>query len=1046
MHGARQTARLVYRIVGHPRIVEASPEIEALLGIPAEDFLDGVVSLLARIHPDDHDIADALFSAEADAAEHVVNLRLRHADGRIRCVRATYVKTRDGDAVLLQARFENAKSLPRTMGDPAAMANFRAMMENTDDYIYFKDRNHVFTGASQTLVSLCDPAEHWTDLLGQTDYDVFPEAYADIYYRLEKQVFAGIQVAREVQEILTKDGGKGWVDNRKYPIHDESGAIIGLFGIARDITEMRQAEQQLQLREQYQRALLDNFPYLVWLKDADSRFLAVNKALARVWHQDSPESMVGKTDFDFSPPELAERYRADDLDVLRSGKPKNVEEPHVQGDRLTWIETYKSPVTLHGEVIGTVGFARDITERKQAEETLRQAASVFEHAREGIMITDPNGVILDVNRAFSRITGFTREDILGKTPRILNSGRQDSAFYAAMWRDLKAVGYWSGEIWNRRKSGEVYAEILTIGTVNDARGRAQRYVALFTDITPLKEHQRQLEHIAHYDALTGLPNRVLLADRLHQAMAQVHRHGAMLAVAYLDLDSFKAVNDAHGHEVGDTLLTQLAGRMKQALRDGDTLARLGGDEFVVVLMDLQDHEACMPIVERLMSAAAEPMRVGDLKLQVSGSLGVTFYPQSEEVDADQLLRQADQAMYQAKQAGKNRFHFFDVEHDRSVRGHHESLGRIRLALSQREFLLHYQPKVRMRTGEVIGAEALIRWRHPERGMLPPGVFLPVIHDHPMAVELGDWVLDTALTQIEAWRRQGLALPVSVNIDALHLQHPDFVARMRDHLAAHPGARPGDLELEVLETSALEDFAKVSAVMLACRDMGISFALDDFGTGYSSLTYLKRLPAKLLKIDQSFVRDMLDDPEDLSILDGVLGLANAFRRQAIAEGVETLAHGEMLLHMGCELGQGYAIARPMPPEAIPEWLAGWQPDITWRQSAAIGRGDLAILFAMVDHRAWVANLGRYLRGELTLSPAMDSHQCRFGRWLDEKGAQRHAEHPAMRRILELHDAIHARAGDLINLLHLGDAELAQARLGEVETMRDDLLAQFRILIA
>jgi diguanylate cyclase (GGDEF)-like protein/PAS domain S-box-containing protein len=448
------------------------------------------------------------------------------------------------------------------------------------------------------------------------------------------------------------------------------------------------------------------------------------------------------------------------------------------------------------------------------------------------------------------------------------------------------------------------------------------------DITEVKAHRLQLEHLAHFDPLTGLPNRVLMADRMRQGMSQAQRRGQSVAVAYLDLDGFKAINDHHGHEAGDQLLIALANRMKQSLREGDTLARIGGDEFVAVLVDLGDVAASLPMLTRLLTAAAQPVQMGELSMQVSASLGVTFYPQADDIDADQLLRQADQSMYQAKLAGKNRYHVFDAEHDRSLRGHHESQDRICTALVEREFVLYYQPKVNMRTGKVVGAEALIRWVHPEKGLLPPAAFLPVIEDHPLAVDIGEWVIDTALTQVEIWRAAGLDIPVSVNVGALQLQRPRFVERLRSILEQHPTIQPGYLDLEVLETSALEDVEGVSLIMRACRDMGVTFALDDFGTGYSSLTYLKRLPAKLLKIDQSFVRDMLDDPDDLAILKGVIGLASAFHREVIAEGVETIAHGVLLLQLGCDLAQGYGIARPMPAHQMPAWCATWRPDAAW----------------------------------------------------------------------------------------------------------------------
>ncbi len=466
----------------------------------------------------------------------------------------------------------------------------------------------------------------------------------------------------------------------------------------------------------------------------------------------------------------------------------------------------------------------------------------------------------------------------------------------------------------------------------DADGKPLRMIGTNSDITERKAHQSQLEHVAHFDALTNLPNRVLLADRLQQAMALALRRAQHLAVVYLDLDGFKAINDQHGHDIGDQVLVALAQRMRLALREGDSLARLGGDEFVIVLIDVDDRVASLPMLTRLKAACAQAVQVGALSLQVSASVGITFYPQAQQdIDADQLLRQADQAMYQAKLAGKNRLHFFDATQDSSIRGRHESVERIRLALEQQEFVLHYQPKVNMRSGRIIGAEALIRWQHPEKGLLLPAMFLPFIEDHPLAVDVGEWVLDTTLTQIERWHAAGLDMRVSVNVGSRQLQQSDFVDRLKFILAKHPLVDPTGLELEVLETSALEDIAQVSDVIEACQRIGVKFALDDFGTGYSSLSYLKLLRVAMLKIDQSFVRDMLEDPDDLAILQGVIGLATAFKRQVIAEGVETVAHGTLLLQLGCELAQGYGIAQPMSAEQMPAWSTAWRPDAAWRDS-------------------------------------------------------------------------------------------------------------------
>jgi diguanylate cyclase (GGDEF)-like protein/PAS domain S-box-containing protein len=575
--------------------------------------------------------------------------------------------------------------------------------------------------------------------------------------------------------------------------------------------------------------------------------------------------------------------------------------------------------TEQGAPLRMYGTHQDISEQKEQEIQLRLAASVFEHVREGIMITDADGTIVEVNAAFSRVTGYHSDEVRGQNPRLLKSGRQGPHFYETMWHALTSEGFWSGEIWNRRKNGEIYPELLTISAVRDAQGKTQSYVALLADISRLKEHERQLEQLAHYDSLTGLPNRLILADRLHKEMARAHRRQEPLGVAFLDLDGFKSVNDRFGHDIGDQLLVVMAERVSHTLRESDTLVRLGGDEFVVLLPDLGTIDSCRPILERILSAVSRPVEVSGHHARLSASIGVTLYPQDDEVDPDQLLRQADRAMYEAKLSGKNRFHLFDAAHDRTLRDQHEQIDRIRKALNNGEFCLHYQPKVNLVSGRVVGAEALIRWQHPEQGLLPPGRFLPMIESDPLMLEVGSWTLAAALEQMERWRQDGLVLKVSVNVAAIEMQMSGFVERLQAALARHPSLAPACLQLEVVETSALENLRQVSQVMQDCLAIGVSFAIDDFGTGYSSLADLKGLPAQELKIDQSFVRDMLHDDADLAILRGVIGLAEAFGKQVIAEGVESEAHCAALVALGCELAQGYGIARPMPAQALPAWI-------------------------------------------------------------------------------------------------------------------------------
>ena len=449
-------------------------------------------------------------------------------------------------------------------------------------------------------------------------------------------------------------------------------------------------------------------------------------------------------------------------------------------------------------------------------------------------------------------------------------------------------------------------------------GSVRGIIGLAVDATERMEHEKQLEHLAHYDALTGVPNRVLLGDRLAQALARTKRDRGLMAVCHLDLDGFKPVNDRFGHGAGDKLLVEITRRIKEAVREDDTVARLGGDEFVVLLVGLQVPEECVGSLQRLLETIKQPIAVNDTVLSISASIGVALYPDDEE-DAETLLRHADQAMYVAKAAGKNRYHLFDPASDQRARSHHELLLQIRHGLAHGEFELYYQPKVEMRTRRLVGAEALLRWNHPQRGCLLPEEFLRAVENTELEIELGEWVIGSAMDQRRQWREAAFEIELSINISAYHLQSPGFVQRLKQSaLDRGPLTDLRGLQIEVLETAALDDIARISGLIKACRELGVGFALDDFGTGYSSLTYLSKLDVDTLKIDQSFVRDMLDDKGDYAVVHGIIALARAFDMNIVAEGVENEALYQALLDMGCEVGQGHGIGQPMPAGELVNW--------------------------------------------------------------------------------------------------------------------------------
>lgn len=566
----------------------------------------------------------------------------------------------------------------------------------------------------------------------------------------------------------------------------------------------------------------------------------------------------------------------------------------------------------------------------QLAESETRFRTIFDTAGDGIFIHDAaDGRLLDVNRRMCEMYGCTREEALQATLGAFSANVAPfDAPHASEWLRKAATDGPQSFDWLARRYDSGEAFWVEVNLCAARIGTAQRIIAMVRDISERKRHQHELEFLAHHDPLTQLPNRVLLADRLKQAIAQTQRAECLLAIAYLDLDGFKEINDTHDHKTGDQLLVMVAQRLKEHVRAGDTVCRLGGDEFVLLLGDLNEIGECARTIERLLAALARPYPLAPQPIHITASIGLTIYP-FDDADADTLMRHADQAMYVAKQSGRNRYHLFDAEQDRQVQARRSNLARIEAALRDDEFVLHYQPKVDMRSGKVVGAEALIRWQHPEEGLLPPSRFLEEIEDSDLAIRLGEWVIATALAQLARWQAAGLQLAISVNISPRHLQVRNFPERLDELLRQHPHLPPASLELEVVESAALEDVAHVAEIIDACHALGVSFALDDFGTGYSSLSYFKRLHIDVLKIDQSFVRDLLTDDEDHAIVEGVISLTRTFKRQVIAEGVESAEIGVALLELGCSLAQGYGIAKPMPAADLPHWIAHWQPYPQWR---------------------------------------------------------------------------------------------------------------------
>ncbi len=549
-------------------------------------------------------------------------------------------------------------------------------------------------------------------------------------------------------------------------------------------------------------------------------------------------------------------------------------------------------------------------------QSLRIAATVFD-AREGMLVTDSHGAVLRVNQAFTNITGFSNEAVVGLNPRILSSGRHDPSFFAAMWESIRISGAWEGEIWNRRKNGETYPEHLAITAVKDDQGTITNYVGTFTDISASKAAEDEIQSLAFYDPLTRLPNRRLLLDRLKQALASSVRSGKDGALLFIDLDNFKTLNDTLGHDIGDLLLQQVADRLTSCVREGDTVARLGGDEFVLVLVDLseQDLDAAAQteaVANKILTNLNRPYQLGQHDYRSTPSIGATLF-NNHQSSLDELLKQADIAMYQAKKAGRNTVRFFDPQMQANIAARVALENGLREALDNNQFELYYQVQVD-KASHPIGAEALIRWQHPGSGLISPAVFIPIAEETGMILPIGQWVLETACAQLKAWQKNAKTrnLVLSVNVSAKQFRQADFVEQVEANLQRHavPSSR---LKLELTESMLLENVEQTIATMQALKTIGIQFSLDDFGTGYSSLQYLKRLPLSELKIDQSFVRDLIHDSHDRSIVRTIIAMARGLDLDIIAEGVETEEQRQLLIAKGCKFYQGYLFSRPIPIE-------------------------------------------------------------------------------------------------------------------------------------
>jgi len=803
---------------------------------------------------------------------------------------------------------------------------YRDLFEGSRDAIAVADMAGLIADCNEAFLQITGYGE-LAEVKKLTFLDLTPPEYHAMETGLlETQLMARGYTDEYEKEYIRKNGARVAISLRTMLRRDPAGKPLEMWAWIRNIEDgkrLRRANANLQL-------ILNYLPSGVSIIDSNLEMILCNDKFKELL--DLPDEL-----FADGLPSLSTLFRFNaQRGEYGPGDPDEIVDALVKRARLAEPHVFDRArpngniLEVRGNPLPGGGFITvhsDNTERKQAEAELRIAAKAFDSS-EGMMITDANSVVLRVNRAFTKITGYTPDEVVGQTPRLLHSGRYDEEFYRAMWATIRRTGSWQGEIWDRRKNGEEYQKWLSISTVFDDAGAVTHYIGMHLDITELKKAQERINELAFYDQLTGLPNRTLLMDRVKQTMAISARSGDYCALLFIDLDNFKTLNDTHGHDMGDALLTQVSSRLTQSVRDGDTVARLGGDEFVVVLTGLNADAvdaatAVETVARKILTSLKHTFQLKNVTHHSSASIGATMFA-GDIATIDELMKQADLAMYQAKEAGRSSFRFFDSDMQSIVKRRAALEEDLHHALEHQQFLLHYQAQVVGDGRRVTGAEALVRWKHPQRGMVSPADFVPLAEETQVILPLGRWVLETACAQLARWatRPEMSHLTIAVNVSALEFSQSNFVDEVLGILK-RTAANPNRLKLELTESLLVDNLQEVIGKMFALKAKGVGFSLDDFGTGYSSLAYLKRLPLDQLKIDQSFVCDVLTDPNDAAIARTVVALAESLGLDVIAEGVETEDQREFLAASGCHAYQGYLFSRPLPLEGFEQFVqAAW----------------------------------------------------------------------------------------------------------------------------
>jgi len=860
----------------------------------------------ACVHPDDRQRVDAAWSMALQGEHYDLEHRIFVA-GAVRWVRERAEFEFDGMGRPLRA--------VGTVQDITAAHDAAAQLRQLSTAVEYSPASIVITDRKGAIEYVNPQFEQCTgysfaEAIGQNPRILKSGKRTSDEYAALWATITGGGVWRGEFENVRKDGSHYWEMASIAPILAADGAISGFVAVKEDITLQKQSERELREREAKLASLIASLPDMMFVIDRARRIIEFHTPAPELLLM-PPERFIGRPYAETLPPLVVAKVDDALAGISADGAPRQLEYTLELPGGVHHFDASISQLT--GGDTAPAGFimlVRDITERVRYEERMREAMVVFKASSQGIMTTDAHGVIRSVNPAFCAITGYAVDEVIGQKSSMFKSGQHDAAFFEDMWARLIETGAWEGEIWNRRKSGQIYPQWLTITAVRDAAGKVTEYVSLFSDITERKHQEEAIWHQANFDSLTGLANRSLLQDRLERALAHARRHGSKVGLIFLDLDGFKWINDSLGHDVGDELLVDVAQRLNACVRDEDTVARLGGDEFTVVVHDLQDVEDLRSISEKLVTVLRDPFTLGSARHHISGSVGITVFP-DDGGDVQTLLRNADIAMYKAKQAGKNRAQFYAHHMQADALARMQLEADLRVAIEEQAFVLHYQPIVDAGSGQLVGAEALIRWQHPQRGMVAPLEFIPVAEDCGLIVAIGEWALREAVRQSRHWRDAGHpALRLAVNVSGVQFREPGLLDLVRALLPESAG-ECGHLMLEITESVLMDGSEEAETRMREINAHGLGYSLDDFGTGFSSLSYLKRFPVDIVKIDRSFVRDCPDDRSDASLVEAIINMAHSLDLRVTAEGVETVEQRDFLRALGCDYLQGYLLGKPGP---------------------------------------------------------------------------------------------------------------------------------------